>query len=407
MLDQLDMLNQLSALKRQSIGYFWLINTIVLAGVSSLIQVSHAEAPKDVMWGGVWLRGSHADRDDFYPVGSQFALQGLDEENSLMAKVYSRKLFKSLEVTATPSGGRILDRVQNIGLAKASSGKALVMACAVNYEFYETTKEAGENIVYAEVGFELLVCDFSTRSVVFALPGRMQYKDIWQGKKHIKSEIKKIYEDRLPNSFLELAKKKWDGETSFQTLGFGKVDVWEDAKAPMPPAFEKRPEFLLSTLLASTFSKAIDIPVMPYSKGKEAIYTGLVMSRLEDKDSVTNKESSGPDKDAFFVLEKPSYTLNLVIPAYRDVRGEGDGVVDTSLHYAFAKVALTGGAGDIVFDKKYEAGVRRAIGKGERVQSLWLASWDATSKLYKAVAKDIKGSKDDEVSSLVSGCRLR
>ena len=89
------------------------------------------------------------------------------------------------------------------------------------------------------------------------------------------------------------------------------------------------------------------------------------------------------------------------------MRGEGDGVVDTSLHYAFAKVALTGGAGDIVFDKKYEAGVRRAIGKGERVQSLWLASWDATSKLYKAVAKDIKGSKDDEVSSLVSGCRLR
>ena len=407
MFNQLDISNQLSALKRQNIVYFWLINTIVLAGVSSLIQVSHAETPKDVKWGGVWLRGSNADRDDFYPVGSQFALQARDKENSPMAEEYSRKLFKSLEATATPDGGRILDRVQNIKYAKASSGKALVMACAINYEFFERTKEAGKNIVYAEVGFELLVSDFSTRSVVFALPGRLQYKDIWQGEKHIKSEIKKIYKDRLPNSFLELAKRKWDGETSFQTLGFGKVDVWDDAKAIMPPAFKVRSEFFLSTLLASTFSKAIDIPVMPYSKGKEAIYAGLVTNQLSDTGSVTNKESSGPDKDAFFVLEKPSYTLDLVLPAYRDLRGEGDGVVDTSLHYAFAKVTLKGGAGGIVFDKKYEAGVRRAIGKGEKVRPLWLASWDATSKLYKAAAKDIKGSKDDEVSSLVSGCRLR
>ena len=406
MFNQLDISNQLSALKRQNIVYFWLINTIVLAGFSSLIQVSHAETPKDIKWGGVWLRGSNADSDDFYPVGSQFALQA-DDENSLMAGEYSRKLFKSLEAIATPDGGRILDRVQNIKYAKASSGKAFVIACAINYEFFERTKEAGKNIVYAEVGFELLVSDFSTRSVVFALPGRLQYKDIWQGEKHIKSEIKKIYKDRLPNSFLELAKRKWDGETSFQTLGFGKVDVWVDAKDRMPDGFKERSEFFLSTLLASTFSKAIDIPVMPYSKGKEAIYAGLVMNQLSDTGSVTNKESSGPDKDAFFVLEKPSYTLDLVLPAYRDLRGEGDGVVDTSLHYAFAKVTLKGGAGDIVFDKKYEAGVRRAIGKGERVQPLWLASWDATSKLYKAVAKDIKGSKDDEVSSLVSGCRLR
>ncbi|MDB4568369.1 hypothetical protein N9082_00985, partial [Akkermansiaceae bacterium] len=64
-------------------------------------------------------------------------------------------------------------------------------------------------------------------------------------------------------------------------------------------------------------------------------------------------------------------------------------------------------AGAAIFNKKYDAGVRRVMVKGDKVRPLWLASWDATSKLYKAVAKDIKGSKDDEVSSLVSGCRLR
>ena len=385
----------------------WQLKAFTVFAVILLPQYLVGQESKDISWGGVWLRGSNADRDDFYPVGSQFALQALDDDNSPMAAEYSAKLFKSLEVTATPGGGRILDRVQNIKLAKASTGKALVMACAVNYEFYERTKEAGENIVYAEVGFELLVSDFSTRSVVFALPGRLQYKDIWQGEKHIKSEIKKIYKDRLPNSFLELAKRKWDGETSFQTLGFGKVDVWDDAKARMPDGFKDRSEFFLSTLLASTFSKEIDIPVMPYSKGKEAVYTGLVMSRLEDTGSVTNKESSGPDKDAFFVLEKPSYTLDLVIPTFREARGGGDGVVDSSLHYAYARVILNGEAGAAIFNKRYDAGVRRVMVKGDKVRPLWLASWDATSKLYKAVAKDIKGSKDAEVSSLVSGCRLR
>ena len=383
------------------------LKAFTVFAVILLPQYLVGQESKDIKWGGVWLRGSNADRDDFYPVGSQFALQALDEENSLMAAEYSAKLFKSLEVAATPGGGRILDRVQNLELAKASSGKALVMACAVNYEFYERTKEAGENIVYAEVGFELLVCDFSTRNVVFSLPNRLQYKDIWQGEKHIKTEIKKIYKDRLPSSFLELAKRKWDGGTSFQTLGFGKVDVWDDAKERMPAGFKERSEFFLSTLLASTFSKEIDIPVMPYSKGKEAVYTGLVVKTLEDTGSVTNKESSGPDKDAFFVLEKPSYTLDLVIPTFREARGGGDGVIDSSLHYAYARVILNGGAGAAIFNKKYDAGVRRAMVKGDKVRPLWLASWDATSKLYKAVAKDIKGSKDDEVSSLVSGCRLR
>ena len=385
----------------------WQLKAFTVLSVILLPQYLVGQESKDIKWGGVWLRGSNADRDNFYPVGSQFALQALDEENSPMAEEYSAKLFKSLEVTATPGGGRILDRVQNIEYAKASSGKALVMACAINYEFFERTKEAGENIVYAEVGFELLVSDFSTRSVVFALPGRLQYKDIWQGEKHIKSEIKKIYKDRLPASFLELAKRKWDGGTSFQTLGFGKVDVWDDAKARMPAVFSERSEFFLSTLLASTFSKAIDIPVMPYSKGNEAIYTGLVVSTLEDTGSVTNKESSGPDKDVFFVLEKPSYTLDLVIPAFREARGGGDGVIDSSLHYAYARVILNGEAGAAIFNKKYDAGVRRVMVKGDKVRPLWLASWDATSKLYKAVAKDIKGSEDDEVSSLVSGCRLR
>lgn len=385
----------------------WHLKAFTVFAVILLPQYLVGQESKDIKWGGVWLRGSNADRDKFYPVGSQFALQALRKENSLIAEEYSAKLFKSLEVAATPGGGRILDRVQNIEYAKASSGKALVMACAINYEFFERTQEAGENIVYAEVGFELLVCDFSTRSVVFALPARLQYKDIWKGEKHIRSEIKRIYKDRLPNSFLELAKRKWDGGTSFQTLGFGKVDVWDDAKNRMPAGFKERSEFFLSTLLASTFSKAIDVPVMPYSKGKEAVYTGLVVRTLEDEGSVTNKESSGPDKDAFFVLEKPNYTVDLVIPAFREARGGGDGVVDSSLHYAYARIILNGEAGAVIFNKKYDAGVRRVMMKGDKVRPLWLASWDATSKLYKAVANDIKGSKDDEVSSFVSGCRLR
>jgi hypothetical protein len=403
MFDQLDMLNQLSALKRQSIVYFWLINIIVLAGVSALIQVSHAETPKDVKWGGVWLRGSDSERKKFYPVGDQFARRVGSNQDLNIAEEYSNRLIKDLLNISKPSGKRIVDRLQNTKYVATSSGQAFVLACAVNYEFFEKTQEAGESVVYAEVGFEMLVCDFATRKVIFSLPSRLQYKDLWQGEKHINSQIRKIYEERLPKSLLDLAKKTWDGETSFQTVGFGKVDVWDGAKKAMPARFQERPEFYLSTLFASTFSKSVDIPVMPFLKGKEAVYTGLVTTTLEDSQNITNLKMTGAGKDVFFVLQEPNYVFDLIFPAYRDVRGDGDGVVDTSLHYAFAKVTLKGGAGGIIFDKKYEEGVRRAIGKGEKVRPLWLASWDATSKLFGKAAKDIGNSKDNHLSS----CKLR
>ena len=157
----------------------------------------------------------------------------------------------------------------------AESGR-LVLACAINYEFFEKTVEAGIQVVYAEVGFDLLMCDFTSKDIVFSLPARLQFKDLWEGEAKVKSEIRKIYQARVPKEFLKLAKKSWNGERSFQTLGFGKVDVWDDAKKKMPGRFSARPEFYLSNLFASTLSKEIDLPVMPYSKANEAIYTGLV-----------------------------------------------------------------------------------------------------------------------------------
>jgi hypothetical protein len=381
-----------------------LLKVLTILYLLLLIPIALAESSNDVSWGGVWLRGSNDEREKDFPIGTEFAFKpGSDSDtrdDSGKNTIFAKELLASIRAEAKLDGGRILDRLMRDGdLASAESGRALVMACAINYEFFETTIEAGTKVVYAEVGFDLLMCDFASKNIVFALPARLQFKDIWEGKVNVESEIRRIYQERLPKEFLRLAKKPWDGGRSFQTLGFGKVDVWDDAKKQMPVRFSAKPEFYISSLFSSTLSKTIDLPVMPYSRGNEAVYTGLLMNNVADVENVS--------RDGRFILQEPNYVVNLVIPTFKEVKGEGDGVLDTSLHYAFARVTIAGETGLTIFNEKFDAGVRRKMAKGGKVRSLWLASWDATGKLFKKAAQRIASSKKDNVSTLLSSCKLR
>lgn len=367
-------------------------------------QVVIAENSNDVRWGGVWLRGSNSEREKDFPVGSEFTVNPISDFDTKQplekSELFGTKMFNALVAESKLGGGRIVDRLMaDNALVSAESGEALVLACAINYEFFETTIEASRKVVYAEVGFDLLMCDFAKKTIVFALPARLQFKDLWGGESKVKSEIRRIYQERLPKEFLRLAKKSWDGGGSFLTLGFGNVDVWDDAKGRMPKKFSAKAEFYLTSLLSSVFSKEIDVPVMPYSEGNETVYTGLLAITLTDRENVS--------RDGRFTMQEPSYTVNLVIPTFRETRGEGDGVLDASLHYAYARVMIEGNAGLTIFNEKFDAGVRRSMVKGGAVRPLWLASWDASGKLFKNAAQRIVGSKDEEVSSFVSSCRLR
>ena len=119
--------------------------------------------------------------------------------------------------------------------------------------------------------------------------------------------------------------------------------------------------------------------------------------------------SDGQDvsRDGRFTFQEPKYVVNLVIPTFKEVKGEGDGVLEASLHYAFARVTIGGEGGLTIFNEKYDAGVRRKMVKGSKVRPLWLASWDASGKLFKKTAHQIASSKDDDVSILISECKLR
>ena len=63
-------------------------------------------------------------------------------------------------------------------------------------------------------------------------------------------------------------------------------------------------------IVCKHLSKSVDIPVMPFLKGKEAVYTGLVTTTLEDSQNITNLKMTGAGKDVFFVLQEPNYVFD-------------------------------------------------------------------------------------------------
>jgi|GEM_PF-3251226 len=89
----------------------------VIAHVLLLTPVALAESTNDVRWGGVWLRGSNAERKKNFPVGTEFAFNFETRD----AGSINTQLITEMRAEAKPNGGRILDRLMaNQDLASAS-----------------------------------------------------------------------------------------------------------------------------------------------------------------------------------------------------------------------------------------------------------------------------------------------
>ena len=394
--------------KNHALGKWLLLLTLTLIYGPELAT---AQKEADVKWGGLWLRGSNADRNKFFPVGGKFAFNpdvDLAPQEIERSADFGKALLALMRNEAKPAGGRIVDRLMpDNELAKIGAGRALVMACAINYEFFETTVDGGERVIFAEIGFDLLMCNFRDRSVVFCLPARLQFKDLAVGKEQaaLKREaaeaLEKIYL-RLPEKFLELSKTPWDGGLAFQTVGFGKIDVWDEAKKRMHEEFAARPEFLISQLFAGTFSEAIQLPATPYSihKNGEAVYHGL-------EGNIADNKPAWHKNGASFMLGRPDYVVDLIVPKFHEAEGKGK-AQGRALHFALARVTLKSAAGKVLYNKKSEACVNRIMANGGKVRPLWLASWDASNLLFKNAAQDLKRdcNRNGDLKIMVQECTL-
>ena len=84
-----------------------------------------------IKYSGIWLSGKYSDADRLFPIGKGFAMQFNDKGDATL----SQALLRDLRAHANPEGSRIIDVVAPDDYTPdASTGEALVMACAINYE---------------------------------------------------------------------------------------------------------------------------------------------------------------------------------------------------------------------------------------------------------------------------------
>ena len=365
-------------------------------------ESSPTRTTQEIAFGGIWLRGSKADALKNFPIGSRYAMQGGDDKR---AAEWSRKLLASLRKQQKPDGKRLVDRMAADDFQpQASSGRAMVMACAINYEHSETTMAAGSRKIFAEVGFDLILCNFADRNVVFTLPGRLQYVDLGSGPEKSAAMLTDLYETELIAQFSKLATYKWSGNLAFSTVGISKITIFDEARKRFPDWMQEHPEEYYSQLLSSCFSESVGVPVTPFSRGQEAVYFGL-REKLCDASTLESKRIQEQSSDGVgFILKKPDYQLELVVPGFQEVIAQRTELGSTGQYCAYSRIIVKGADGAELSSEKYDGNVTSILTRGDSLQPVWLSSVDATGKMFTDAAGSIKKSKSSALKRMVAEC---
>lgn len=366
---------------------------IVLSVSLTLLQGGHAESSAaDIKFGGVWLKGKDSEASSRFPVGHQFIRQGTSFSGTQSA---SKELLQIIRKNQKPGAPRLIDRVApDDFIPLASSGSALLMALAINYEHCESQMMGGVQKLFAEIGFDIVLCNMSDRSIVFTLPGRLQHIDSGRNSKSVEM-LKFLYSDKLFSYFVGLAGYKWSGDLAFSTLGMTKMTAFDEARGRFPEWMREAPEPYYSQVISCNLYQGLGVPVVPYSNGEEVMYARL---REEVADASTLKKQKinelAEDGEGF-ILRKPDYQIELVIPGFHEVVAQRTDTGNVAQHCAYARVIITDVKGDSIYNNKHDANVTSILPSGQKLKPLWLASDDATDKMFRDVAKKIKD--DDSV----------
>jgi hypothetical protein len=359
-------------------------------------------ATQEIAFGGIWLRGNKADALKNFPIGSRYAMQGGDDKK---AAEWSRKLLASLRKQQKPDDVRLVDRMAPDDFQpQASSGRAMVMACAINYEHSETTMAAGSRKIFAEVGFDLILCNFADRNVVFTLPGRLQYVDLGSGPEKSAAMLTDLYETELIAQFSKLATYKWSGNLAFSTLGVSKITIFDEARKRFPDWMQDHPEAYYSQLLSSSFCEIVGVPVTPFSQGEEAVYYGL-REKLCDASTLESKRIQEESSNGVgFILKKPDYQLELVVPGFQEVIAQRTELGSTGQYCAYSRIIVKGADGVELSSQKYDGNVTAILTRGDNLQPVWLSSVDATGKMFTDAAGSIKKSNSSALKRMIAEC---
>jgi hypothetical protein len=372
---------------------------------SNLQTNTLADSKSDLIkFAGVWIRGNAADAAKVCPVGVKYAMGGGDNE---AAAAYSRKLLQLIRSKQKPNGLRLIDLVApDDYLPQAGSGRALVLACAINYEITEDgVLPSGVVGCFGEIGFDLIICDFSDRRVVFSIPCRLVFQE---HARKSDSHLIKLYEQHLPQIFMQLAEYKWNCGDAFSSVGIGTVTILQPKNTrdlppnvvDMPETISDRIEMLYAQIAASRFFDATGIPIQPYSKGEEAVFYGLQENLADASSLIAQKIREENAEGVGFLLKKPDYKI--------DVKGlfarqkQGSKVNYTSL----GKVVITDQGGNEIHNVQYDACADLIPYRAGVSQDVWHYSADASVRLFQKFASALNKTKakDEKIKLFFKDC---
>jgi hypothetical protein len=343
-----------------------------------------------IKFSGVWLSGKFQDINNHFPVGKNHTLAfGKEGGNEL-----SKKILASLRQDAVPGKGRLIDSIAPDDFRpEAASGKAYVMACSINYEHVDCVEIGGVYKVMGEVGFDLVVCDFTTRSVVVCLPGRVMYVDVSKSPTisddQKKAILNKIYLEMVPQQFLKICKAHGPEIIGLDSAGVTDVKLFDEALAVLPDHLKDRYQSYFGNLAASNFYESTGMPLIPYSRGSEMVFCGMQENLVDATNSVINSEEG--DGGQKFILKKSLYNVELTIPAFQTRVATKNEIGKVVQNCSYARITIKQGEAEI-YSSQHDGSVQNMIPRGSSEKTPWLAYSDSLNEMFFNAGKKIKSS---------------
>ena len=356
-----------------------------------------------IKFSGVWLTGKASEAELNFRVGRKFAAQFGDDSNVDL----SRQLLLQLRAKAKPGGKRLVDVLAPDDYSpNARLGRALVMACALNYEHVDSVWVGGIRKVIAEVGFDLLICDFSERTVVVSLPGRVMRTDVTKGAltEAKKAELlDRLYRKELVEHFAKLAESRGPEMLGIKTAAVTKVTFFDEARKTFPDWLNRRAEEYYANFVGSNFYEGAGLAMLPYSRGNEVVYCAMRENLADAGRLAENSQKEAGNEGTTFVLKKPDYEVELVIPGFQTVTAQTTETGRLVLNCAYARITLRKGD-EVLYSEKHDANVKNFILSGSPPSTPWLAYSDATQNLFFEAAKQLRKRNSPGIRRLFLEC---
>ena len=369
--------------------------TLVVAISSSVCfaqedTTSSVDSHSLIKYSGIWLTGSFNDANHHFPVGKTHTLSfGNSGSNEL-----SKQILAQIRQEAVPGKGRLLDCIAPDDYRpEASAGRAYVMACSINYEHVDCVEIGGVYKVMGEVGFDLVICDFTTRSVIVCLPGRVMYVDVSKtpsiSDEQKTSILNNIYTEMVPKEFLKICKAYGPEIIGLDSAGVTNVTLFDQALSVLPDHLKERYESYFSNVAASNFYEATGMPIMPFSRGSELVFSGMQENLVDATDSVINNEEGTNGQR--FILKKPRYDVELTIPAFQTTVATNNDIGKVVQNCSYARITIKQGDG-VIYSSQHDGSVQNLIPRGTSEKPPWLAYSDSLNDMFFKAGKKIKGS---------------